>query len=94
MKNKRLIGIISAVGILLLVPFVAMQCSDEVQWSAFDFIIAGALLLTTGFACEWILRTVKTTQNRILLCGFALLLLALIWIELAVGIFGTRWAGS
>lgn len=94
MKAQRLLGILTTVGLLLLVPLVAMQFTVEVNWSAFDFIIAGALLLTTGFAIELILRTVKKTSHRIILCGFALLLLAVIWAELAVGIFGTRFAGN
>ena len=86
--------ILAVVGILLLVPLVAMQFTAEVNWSAFDFIVAAALLLTTGFAIELILRKVKPTASRLVWCGIALLILALVWAELAVGIFGTRFAGS
>ena len=34
---------IGSVGLLIL-PAVAMQFTDEVQWTAFDFAVAGAML--------------------------------------------------
>lgn len=94
MKNKRLIIILAVVVLLLSIPFVAMQFTDEVKWSGFDFLVMGILLLGTGLICEWILRKVKARQNRIILCIVAVAVLILIWMELAVGIFGTPLAGS
>jgi hypothetical protein len=94
MKNKRLIIILSVVGILLLIPLIAMQFTNEVNWSAFDFLIMGILLLGTGLVCELILRRVTSTPNRIILCLAVLAALVLVWMELAVGIFGTPFAGS
>jgi hypothetical protein len=43
---------------------------------------------------EIILRKVKSTKFRIAICLTLLILLILIWTELAVGIFGTPLAGS
>jgi len=94
MKNKRLISILSSVLILLLIPFVAMQFTNEVNWNIADFIIMGILLLVTGLICELVLRRVKSLTNRILICGIVLFALFLVWAELAVGIFGTPFAGS
>ena len=94
MKNKRLIIILSLVGVLLLVPFVAMQFTDEVKWSGFDFLVMGILLFGTGLLCELILRKVTNRSNRIILCIVVLGVLVLTWMELAVGIFGTPFAGS
>ena len=93
-KNYRLILIIGGVALLLLVPRVAMQFSDDVSWSVNDFIIAGVLLSGTGLLIELILRNVKLKQNRIILSAIVLVLLILIWIELAVGLFGSPLAGS
>jgi len=87
MNNKRLLLILSAVAILLLIPFIAMQFSNEVNWTLTDFITAGGLLLVTGLLCEFVLRKVKKTGTRVALCAALLLLLLLVWIELAVGIF-------
>jgi len=94
MKNKRLIIILAAMSVILLIPFIAMQFTDEVDWSFRDFAIMGVLLYGTGLLCELVLRKVKTVQNRILICGAVVLAFLLIWAELAVGIFGTPFAGS
>jgi len=93
-KNKRLTAIVLTAALLLLVPFIAMQFTNEVDWSVFDFLVAGVLLFGTGLLCEFVLRKVKTTKYRVIICGVILLVLALVWIELAVGIFGTPFAGS
>ncbi len=93
-QNKRLIGIVFTVALLLLIPFIAMQFSNEVNWSVFDFTVAGVLLLSTGLLCELVLRKVPKTEHRIAICAAILAVLFLIWAELAVGIFGTPFAGS
>lgn len=92
--NKRLVGIGLTVMILLLIPFIAMQFTDEAKWSPFDFLVAAVLLLGTGLVCELILRKVHKIGYRIAICAAVLAALFLIWAELAVGIFGTRFAGS
>ncbi len=94
MKNKRLIQIQAGVGALLLIPLIAMQFTKEVDWNIFDFLIMGILLSGTGFLCELVLRQAKSTQSRILICGLVIFLFLLTWVELAVGIFGTPFAGS
>lgn len=94
MKNKRLLIILATVLILLLIPLVAMQFTNEVDWKIFDFTIMGTLLLGTGLLIELVLRKVKDGINRILISVIVLLVFFLIWAELAVGIFGTPFAGS
>ena len=93
-QNKRLFGIVISVAVILLIPLIAMQFSDEVNWKLADFVIAGILLLGTGLACEFILRKVKNKDNRIALCVAIIIVLLLIWAELAVGIFGSPLAGN
>jgi Kef-type K+ transport system membrane component KefB len=94
MKNKRLFGILFTVALLLLIPLIAMQFTDEVNWTLSDFIVSGVLLLSTGLMCELVMRKVTKTKNRITLCVLILVAFLLIWIELAVGIFGTPFTGS
>lgn len=94
MKNQRFNIIISIVAFLLLIPFLAMQFTDEVNWSLFDFTVMGILLLSTGILLDLVLRKVKTVQNRLLVGFVVLLAFFLIWAELAVGIFGSPFAGS
>ena len=93
-KNQRYIIVLSIVAFLLFIPFLAMQMTTEVNWSLFDFMVMGALLLGTGLMCEFVLRKVSTVKYRILLCLSILTLFLLIWAELAVGVFGSPIAGS
>ncbi len=93
-RGKRLGGLVLAVALLLLVPLIAMQFTDEVRWSPFDFLVAGVLLLGAGLFCELVWRLARTTGLRIFLCAVVLSALALVWLELAVGLFGTPFAGS
>jgi len=87
-QNKRLIIILSCIPILLIIPLIAMQFSNEVNWSWGDFLIMGILLLGTGLLCEFILRKVKKNRDRIILCVGIFVLFFLVWAELAVGILG------
>lgn len=93
-QDKRLIAIMLVAVLLLLVPFAAMQFTNEVNWSGFDFTIAGILLIGTGLACELVLRKIKKPTHRIIICLIILAALFLVWAELAVGVFGTPFAGS
>lgn len=83
-----------AASMVLLLPLVAMQFTSEVQWSALDFVVAGILLFGTGLLIEMVLRKTKKGVLRILAVLGVLLLLLLTWLELAVGIFGSPWAGT
>ncbi|MFD2245555.1 hypothetical protein [Pontibacter ruber] len=93
-QNKRFTGIVLTVALLLSIPLIAMQFTDEVNWGLFDFVVMGILLLGTGFLCELVLRKVHKTEDRIMLLAALLVMLFLIWAELAVGIIGTPFAGS
>jgi ABC-type cobalt transport system substrate-binding protein len=82
------------IAVLLLIPLIAMQFTNEVDWGMLDFVVMGVLLFGTGLICEFVMRKVKKTEHRILIIAVILVALFLIWAELAVGIFGTPFAGS
>ncbi len=88
------IKILQMVGLLLIIPLIAMQLTDEVEWSLFDFIIMGTLLLIIGLMGEIISKKVKKYKHRVILYVVVAITFLLIWAELAVGIFGTPFAGS
>ena len=90
----RLAGIVGIVAFLLLIPFVMMRFAGSFAWSRFDFIVAGVLLLSTGLAIEVVLRLVTKTSHRIAISLVILAVAAIVWIELAVGLFGSPLAGS
>lgn len=93
-QNLRIAGIFVITVILLLIPFVAMKFTAEVNWEPMDFVGAGILLLSAGFASELTFRLVEGFWLRIAALALVILVLLIVWAELAVGIFGTPFAGS
>lgn len=81
-------------GAVLLVPLVAMQFSEEVDWSLSDFMIMGGLIFITGMALELIAKRVGDSRRRLAAMSAVALAFLLIWAELAVGVFGSPFAGS
>lgn len=75
-------------GGLLLLPLVAMQFTDEVQWTGSDFVFAGVVIGSVGVAAE---LAVRRSRNLAYRAGAGIALLAaflLVWINAAVGIVG------
>lgn len=94
MKNNRLKIILITVLFLLLIPLIAMPFTDEVNWGPLDFIVAGVLLFSTGLIIDLVLRKIKNATYRITIIIALLAILLLIWVELAVGVFGTPLSGN
>lgn len=94
MKLKRSYIILLAIAAILCIPLIAMQFSDEVNWTTGDFAIMAALLFGTGLAVELTIRMVSNPKYRLLISLVILVILMLVWVEFSVGIFGTRFAGS
>jgi len=92
--KKRMAIAVGCVAVLLLIPFIAMQFTKEVNWDLTDFVVMGALLLITVTGIEIVTREVKSSKLKIWLTIAILLILLLVWAELAVGIFGSPFAGS
>ncbi len=79
---------------LLLIPLLLMLAGGEMVWTAFDFLVAGILLFGAGMLIALILGKVEKPKYRVLWIALLLVILFLVWAELAVGIFGTPVAGS
>lgn len=82
-------------GLLLMIPLVGMQFSDDIVWTASDFIIAGVLLFGTGLVFTAVTQILAPLKEGSLVyrvaVGLALLAgLFLIWANLAVGIIGSE----
>ncbi len=91
MKIEKIVCIILLV---LLIPFIAMQFTNEVNWSLGDFVVAGLVLLGTALAIRFISLNVTKKEHKIILIIIIAIGLLLLWAELAVGIFGSAVAGS
>lgn len=72
--------------ILFLLPLVAMQFTDEVNWDLIDFIIFGAMLLAAGGALELASRMMSNKVYRAAVAVAVIAAFILIWVNGAVGI--------
>ena len=87
MKLKNFIRPLLVTLVILLGFFVAMQVTDEVNWSPSDFVLMGGLLF--GFTFGYELLAVRFTKpwQRIVIVITLLAVLLYFWAELAVGVF-------
>lgn len=93
-KNQKVgLLLISLVLFIFLIP-VVLSLLGVINWSLLDFLIAGLLLFCLTLIFFIALKFFKKPKRKwfFLLLVFAVFLL--IWIELAVGLFSTRWAGN
>lgn len=76
--------------LLMLLPLVAMQVTDEVNWSGLDFLMLGAMLLAVAVPLEVIARRTRNV-TYLLAAGVALLsAFLLVLVNGAVGIIGSE----
>lgn len=94
MNARSIIRIALITILILLVPLVAMQLTDEVKWSPFDFIVMGVLLFAAGAGIELALKKLVNPVYRLVACAAIAIVFLAVWAELAVGVFGTPLAGS
>ena len=64
------------------------------NWDLFDFAAAAIIIGMLVLAIRFIKRFVQQPKSRWILIGVTIVLVALLWAELAVGIFGSPLAGS
>jgi hypothetical protein len=88
--TKSIIRVALGTALLLLIPFVAMRFTTEVNWSASDFVVAGVLLFGTGLTFVLIARMGDNTAYK-LAAGIGVAAgLLLVWANLAVGLVGSE----
>lgn len=74
--------------LILMIPLVAMVFTDQVDWTLFDFVVMGCLLLGTGFSFVLISRNLDNVAYRAGVGTAVVTGFLLVWITLAVGIIG------
>lgn len=94
MKNHPILICVIIVILLLSIPLIAMQFTDNVIWSMADFIIAGIIIFGVTQLILMLLKTAKHPKIKVILVTLSITILFLTWIELAIGIFGTPIAGN
>lgn len=79
-----------AIAALLLVPLIAMQVTDEVNWEPADFAAAAALLTGMGVAFQFAMRKADNSMYRAAVGVALAAAFILVWANAAVGIIGSE----
>jgi hypothetical protein len=82
------IAVWGGAALLLLLPLVAMQFSDEWDWGVFDFVFAAVLLFGSLLTYELIARMGDDLAYKAGAGVAVVAALLLVWINAAVGIIG------
>jgi len=70
LRSRPAVRVALGVAIVLALPIVAMQFTDEVVWTLADFVVVGVLVATIGIAIE---LAVKRAGSRAIAVGIAVL---------------------
>ena len=91
-KKYKLIKIFYPL-LILLFPLIG-KIFFKLDWSGYDFLVMALLILSFSIIINLTLYYLKFSKFKFLLVFILMIIFMLIWIELAVGIFGTAFAGS
>lgn len=75
---------------IILIPLIAMQFSQEVNWDMFDFLIAWILIFGAGFTFQLISMKTEAISYKIATGLAVFASLAILWVNGAVGIIGNE----
>ena len=84
-KNFRRITGWSLAAFLLLLPLMAMQFTNEVNWDRGDFAVFGAMLLAAGLAIEFSVKVLQNKTHRAFAGAAVVAAFLLVWVKLATG---------
>ena len=76
--------IVLATVVVLLIPLIAMQFTNEVSWQIGDFVVAGVLLLSSGYLYAILTKKSSSNVMKTFIGVIVLVSLVLIWASLAV----------
>ena len=74
------------IAVILLVPFIGTMVSDDINWTAFDFLFAFLMIAGAGLIYETAVRKINNQKYRIVIALTILILFLIIWADQAVGI--------
>ncbi len=89
-ENRWRMAAWAGAALVLLLPWVAMQLGDEVNWGVEDFVFAAALLLGVGLTFELAVRKTGNAAYRAAVAVALAAALILVWVNAAVGVIGNE----
>lgn len=88
--TKNLTWLALATAVLLAIPLVAMQFTEEVRWTFSDFVFAGGLLFGTGLTYVVVAQRGGNRTYRLAVAVAVVAALLLVWANAAVGLVGSE----
>jgi len=85
--KKRILIKLSIIILLLMIPLISMQFTDEVNWGKLDFSVAAILFIVLFSVHELFEMRIKSDSKKRLAILFSIIIFIIVWAELAVGIF-------
>lgn len=93
-RPRRLVGwriaAWTGAGLVLMIPLIAMRFTSEVQWTGFDFAVAGAMLAALIGAAELAVRLSDDWLYRAGVAVAAVAAFLMLWVQGAVGLVGSE----
>jgi hypothetical protein len=87
---RRVARVVIAASLILMVPWLAMRVTDQMDWGLADFALAGALLVGAGLLYELAAGHGDSLAYRAAVAIALAAALLLVWMNLAVGIIGSE----
>lgn len=91
-QNKDIASVFGITAIVLII--ISGIFTGTTKWTLSDFTIMGTILIVTGLLVVLARRKIGNITYRTAAIIGLIAILIIIWVELAVGIFGTPFAGS
>lgn len=80
--KKSILYVLLGTLAILSIPLLA-----RAPWTVGDYVVAGLLLLVTGFAISFAVNKLHNKKKKVFAVALVLALALYVWAELAVGIF-------
>lgn len=80
-RAQRLMAWTAAPAMLLLVPMIAMQLTDQVRWNGFDFLVAAIILCGAGFGYALLTSAMKAHFKKVLVGVAVLVCVGAFWVS-------------
>lgn len=93
-KQQKAALIFAIPSLLMVAAFVANNFAEGFNWTGSDFLIAAVLLFGTASFIYMIVNSNLSVREKIMISIVIVLILMVIWVEMAVGLFGSPIAGS
>ena len=81
-SKNSVFNVLLSVVLVLLLPLIAMQFTNEVDWDINDFVVAGVLLSFFGYLYEVLTKVTNKNMPNIVIALVVIGLLFFVWVSL------------